>query len=120
MKDVLPIAARVRASRVGHSRSIEGANVIDDKRNLVEADLAELLVREDSRGERPSLTEYALRYPELADEIHDLFPSCLICRTCCDGDDRPTRNCPGRQALAVLREIGRGGMAAVYEAEQEA
>jgi hypothetical protein len=29
-------------------------------------------------GERPSIVEYAARYPELADEIRDLFPALLM------------------------------------------
>ena len=30
------------------------------------------------RGESPSIGEYANRHPDLADEIHDLFPACLL------------------------------------------
>jgi eukaryotic-like serine/threonine-protein kinase len=52
--------------------------VIDDsaERNPVEVLAEEFLARE-RRGERPSLTEYIARYPELADEIHELFPVLL-------------------------------------------
>src|SRR3954454_23411206 len=37
--------------------------------------LAEEFAERFRRGERPSLKEYTDRYPELADEIHALFPA---------------------------------------------
>src|SRR5256885_65960 len=37
--------------------------------------LAEEFAERYRRGERPSLTEYTARHPELADEICDLFPA---------------------------------------------
>ena len=43
-------------------------------RNPVEI-LAEEFAERHRRGERPSLTEYTRRYPELAEEIRDLFPA---------------------------------------------
>ena len=52
--------------------------MIDDasERNPVEV-LAEEFLERERRGERPSLTEYVARCPELADEIHELFPVLL-------------------------------------------
>ena len=46
------------------------------ERNPVEV-LAEEFLARDRRGERPSLSEYVARYPELADAIHELFPVLL-------------------------------------------
>ncbi|NQT12243.1 MAG: hypothetical protein HQ582_05820, partial [Planctomycetes bacterium] len=43
-------------------------------RDPVEMLAAEFVERLRS-GERPSVAEYAERYPELADEIRDLFPT---------------------------------------------
>jgi hypothetical protein len=37
--------------------------------------LAEEFVERHRRGERPSLTEYADKYPDLADDIRELFPA---------------------------------------------
>src|SRR5262245_41585536 len=42
-------------------------------RNPVEA-LAEEFLERRRYGERPTLEEYCRRYPELADDIRDLFP----------------------------------------------
>ena len=47
-----------------------------DGRNPVEVLADEFLARQ-RRGERPSLSEYVARYPELAKEIHELFPVLL-------------------------------------------
>jgi serine/threonine protein kinase/tetratricopeptide (TPR) repeat protein len=102
--------------------------VIDDsaERNPVEV-LAEEFLARQRLGERPSLTEYVLRYPQLADEIRELFPVLLDMEDARrDGDqglDSATvvgGPVPARVGdYRVLREIGRGGMAVVYEAEQE-
>ena len=97
-----------------------------DERNPVEVLADEFLARE-RRGERPSLSEYVTRYPELAEDIHELFPVLL------DMEDArlDAAEAPGPAAgigghaprslgdYRILREIGRGGMAVVYEAEQE-
>ena len=46
-------------------------------RNPIEM-LAEDFVERQRRGERPTLSEYTLRYPELAEAIVDLFPALLV------------------------------------------
>jgi serine/threonine protein kinase/WD40 repeat protein len=90
--------------------------------------LAEEFVARYRKGERPSLTEYVNRYPELAEEIRDLFPALVMME-----DVRPaSASGPAAEAPAagtqqpervgdyrILREVGRGGMGVVYEAEQE-
>jgi hypothetical protein len=46
-------------------------------RNPVE-ELAEEFLQRYRRGERPSLTEYVERHPELGDEIRELFPALVM------------------------------------------
>jgi len=96
--------------------------------------LAEEFVERQRRGERPSLSEYTRRHPELAEAIVDLFPALLVMEHVkppgdagreSDGTSAalaPIAAGPARDHLgefAIIREVGRGGMGVVYEAVQE-
>jgi serine/threonine protein kinase/WD40 repeat protein len=97
---------------------------VSDKYALLDQ-LAEDFAARYRRGDRPALTEYAERHPELADDIRELFPA-LVQVEQADADLHAAEGSvsSGPAALTnvgdyqILREVGRGGMGVVYEAEQ--
>jgi WD40 repeat protein/serine/threonine protein kinase len=92
-------------------------------------ELADEFLDRYRRGERPPLGEYAARYPELAAEIREVFPAIAMMERIALADEsiEGRRLPPGpsmRDGLSqlgdfrILREVGRGGMGVVFEAEQ--
>ena len=89
--------------------------------------LAEEFIARYRRGENPSVSEYAAKYPELADDIRDLFPGLLLMENVRPEEDKATGPFPPVAAPSfqkrlgdyrILREVGHGAMGVVYEAEQ--
>ena len=94
-------------------------------RNPVEV-LADEFVERFRRGERPALSEYTRQYPEWAEEIRELFPLLVEMEDVRSLDESAPEVMAGLKApmlkqvgdFRIVREIGRGGMGIVYEAEQ--
>jgi len=83
--------------------------------------VAEAFLDPYRRGERPSLTEYIEKYPELAEQIRDLFPALVVVEEL-GSVDGPRKGFSAGLLLGkgkvpeqlgdyrILREVGRGGM----------
>jgi serine/threonine protein kinase/WD40 repeat protein/tetratricopeptide (TPR) repeat protein len=92
------------------------------------ADLAGEFAERYRRGERLSISEYTDRYPALADQIRELFPTLMMIEEL-GSVEEPGPSAGAAPSLGkvpeqlgdfrILREVGRGGMGVVYEAVQE-
>lgn len=95
--------------------------------NISIEDLVEAFLEEIREGAQPTIQSYTERYPQLADEIAELFPVVAAME---GWKDQETTAKGGRNSLGgvtierlgdfrMVREIGRGGMGIVFEAVQE-
>jgi serine/threonine protein kinase/WD40 repeat protein len=92
-------------------------------------DLAQEFADRYRRGEQPSLSDYARRYPEHADRIRQIFPTMVAMERMGSAEEwsgtaaaayrRPEPPLDRLGEYRILRELARGGMGVVYEAVQE-
>jgi WD40 repeat protein/serine/threonine protein kinase len=92
-------------------------------------EIADEFVEAFRQGQRPSVEEFARRYPAHADEIREMLPALALMEKAKSGNDTSGQRRQTRAAVApaplqqlgdylILREVGRGGMGVVYEAQQ--
>ncbi len=93
-------------------------------------ELAEEFLARYRGGERPSMREYIERHPQLAAEIREVFPAMAMMENIALDDESLEAEAHGRPSVGlaaplqqmgdfrIIREVGKGGMGIVYEAEQ--
>ncbi len=94
------------------------------------AEVIDQITDEIRSGQSPSLAEYQRRFPDLADQLRQLFPTLGMLGKLSGATDHtiaetsePAPNIIGQWAhqlgdFQIIGEIGRGGMGIVYEARQ--
>jgi WD40 repeat protein/serine/threonine protein kinase len=96
-------------------------------RSEVVVSLAEEFLDRYRRGERPALKEYIDNHPDLEADIREAFPAMAMLENIALAEESLAASFAGGEGpdvlrqlgdFRIIREVGRGGMGVVYEAEQ--
>jgi len=107
-------------------QSRQGVENIESNSELV-AELADEFAERFRRGERPPVSEYVERFPEAETEIREVLSALVQVERLAPSPeddiaaDALVSDPPKFEQLGdyrIIREVGRGGMGVVYEAEQ--
>lgn len=91
------------------------AHAADEVIESLVADATDDYMDRAQNGEEPSIEEYARRYPQISGILRELLPAVRLMQQT-EATPGDPLGCLGD--FRLVRQIGRGGMGVVYEAEQ--
>lgn len=97
-------------------------DAVDSPQELQVSEAADEFLQRVQQGEVPDVEDYVQRYPEVAEVLRDVLPALQSIHASRAASSATASGTPIIDGILgdfrILREIGRGGMGIVYEAEQ--